>query len=382
MPDSQSLLQKISNEGFSLDEIGRRDLVIAFLSLRSAINAWFSTYQCFRNQFINADPNSDLNVVDENESDIPEYVRNYRRRLHPLQYFEAYSEAILRFHHFFELVLKSILRSEHELLAGEIKNHPVLLYQLLKNEKVDIEQLRKIKSLEFSDSLLRVVSLVQNKKLDAHKYQFIVDNKNILEKLNEFRNRLVHRGTFVLPYASLDEFVGICLLPIVNASTQLPGFSGKENLWKYPALSCEIDPINEICEVMKTDPINFQEIALIKELGRAAYLNPIPRRGIVVDLKGIRRRSEAIAKQEVTTGNSGIFDVLNCPVCGCKSLLRMFDIESENPDPENPGKLRLFTYQIECLICTFEINQEISNASNFNLPIDDYWTSEFLDETP
>ncbi len=377
-------LNAIESEGYSLDEINRSELTIAFLSLRSAFRAWFSTYHCFLWRFDIADVTHPLPLPDGIREDPDQYARLIRQNNHSIEYYQAYSETILRFHHFFELLLKDILRHQHELLATDASSNPLILYQLLMGEKVDASQLQHQKSVEFSEALKRVVCLIDNKKIDLIRYGYLKEGAPILEKLNWFRNRLIHRGTFVLPYASLDEFIGKYLLPLVHTSLQLPEIVGKENLWKYQhPLHCEIDPIQELLSVFQTNPFDLKKIAFLKELGRAAYNDPIQKRGLRIDT-GNRRRAETIAKLELEQGKANVYDVLTCPVCGCHSLIRFFDIDTENPDPEDPGRAWMKTTNVECYCCSFEITDEVPNASKVNLHphIEDYWlVTELVDHS-
>lgn len=377
MPDFKKIMKQIEEEGFSLDEINRSELTIAFLSLRTALRAWFSTYQCFRWRFYIADINHSISPPVGIGVQSVQFAKLFRQQNHPFQYYEAYSETILHFHHFFELILKDILRAEHELLTNDASGNPLILFQLLKGEKVDLSKLQPLKSVEFGEALKRVVCLINNNKLDQTKYGYIKTGSSILEKLNWFRNRLIHRGTFVLPYAALDEFIGKFLLPIIVTSLQLPQLVGKENFWQYQPLICGIDPLLQLHSIFQAHPINFKKVAFVKELGRAAFDSPIQKRGTRID-EGDQARAETIAKFEFENGETGIYDVLNCPVCGSKSLVRFFDIGTENPDSEDPGKAWLKTVNVECYCCSFKITEELSNASQVGLPIEDYWTGEEL----
>jgi hypothetical protein len=65
--------------------------------------------------------------------------------------------------------------------------------------------------------------------------------------------------------------------------------------------------------------------------------SPIQKRGIRID-EGNQARVKSIPMIEFENGKSGIYDVLKCPVCGCKSSVQIFDIKNENPDPEDHGK--------------------------------------------
>lgn len=351
MPKIEQALNLISDDGFSLDELKKSDLAIGFLSLRSALRAWFSTYESFRWQFHIVDPAHNWGPINiEDGLGTPEHIKQIRKNSHPKNYFEFYSETIFHFHHFLELIIKK------EISGGDRQK---LIYG------------------GFSKALDRMCAFIDQNKLDNTKYNFLTAGKPVLQKLNNLRNRLVHQGTFVLPYAQLDDFIGKYLLPIVVAVLELPEYKNQEKFWKYDILTCELDPINEIIKEFQLSNVSYGKIAFLKELGRAALQSPVQKRGIVVDF-GDRRRAEIIASKEAKSKSTKVYDVLDCPVCGTKSLARFYRFESENPDSEDPGESWIQTYYVQCFCCSFSIIDEISNASTFGLCIDDYWLKEDL----
>jgi hypothetical protein len=374
MSDISKALDRLTNQGFSLDQLKKNELSIAFLSLRSAFRAWFSTYECFRWQLHIADPEY---WTSELSKDTPASEIKYTRQYdHPTSYFEQYSETIFHFQHFIELVIKDILRKENELLVSDAARYPSILWKLTKNEEISEEERQKLYSVEFNEALERIVDYIANNNIDNAKYGFLADGKLILKKLNLLRNRLVHRGTFVLPYASLDEFIGKYLLPLLIAITELPEYKKHDNFWKYESLKCGIDPINSIYEEFQVAKVNFGKVAFLKELGRAAFRSPIPKHGLTIDDDGGRSRAELLASKEAENSRSEVLDVLTCPVCGSKSLARFFDVEIENPET---GDGWLFTYDVQCFCCTFELTNSLKNAKDYGLELEDYWVKKDLE---
>ncbi|MBQ5477341.1 MAG: hypothetical protein IIT64_06055, partial [Bacteroidaceae bacterium] len=49
----------------------------------------------------------------------------------------------------------------------------------------------------------------------------------------------------------------------------------KNKEWTYKNLTCGVDPIKSLISETSKHPINYEKIALLKEMGRAAYHNPI-----------------------------------------------------------------------------------------------------------
>ena len=376
-PDLSLLMKQLENEGFLIGDINQNNLLIAFISLRKAFQSWFSSYSCFKWNFRIADVSHQLSIPSD-ISDPAQYDRKIRIHNHTFEYFECYSETILHFHHFIELVLKELLRQKHELFASNGSNNPLIYYQLLVGEKININDLKELKSIEFSETLRRLICLIDNQKLDLQTYNFLKKNKIVLDKLNNFRNRLVHKGTFVLPYAKFDEYIGKYLLQIIINITNLSICRNMEYLWKYQSpLHCGLDPLDQLENEFINDQLNYKKIAYLKELGKAAYQNPYQKYGLPVD-KGERDRAHSFSLFEFNNEKNNIQDILSCPVCGVKSLIRFFELENENPDPENLGKMWLETIYVKCLYCSFEVTKSLSNASELNLSIPDYWIQEEL----
>ena len=105
--------------------------------------------------------------------------------------------------HFTELFIKEALRKEHPLLANEASSKPVILYKLLKREPIEPSELEGINTIEFSDAFKRFIMLLDEGKIKDKKLRFVKNYKEPLERLNYLRNRMWHRGTFVLRYPAL-----------------------------------------------------------------------------------------------------------------------------------------------------------------------------------
>lgn len=208
---------------------------------------------------------------------------------------------------------------------------------------------------------------------------FIVQAKEWLNNLNVLRNRLWHRGVFILRYPALDELVGKFVLPFVRGIINLEEYSELERFWKYRNLHCGIDPIEEIIREFEGNNFDIGKVAFLKELGRAAYENPIVNDPNFDFLnRQHRERAERIASAEL--GGPNISDVLSCPVCGIESLVVYDDVETEGEDPLTGTYLRAFryTWQVKCMCCTFEINNHLKNPSEYGFAVEDYWHGEQL----
>lgn len=360
-------INKIIEEGFYLNDQKRRLSGLAALSLKIALKSYFSTYQSMK-YFLHIFESKDIN-----EEDINWY--------HSDDYCEQSSEAIIHFHHFFELVSKEILRSENPLLAVDASNKHVIFDKLLKGETVTEEDYEGLKSIEFSITIERLCELIKKRNMGKGKLDFFITSKNFLKQLNVLRNRLLHRGVYILKYNAFDNLVGKFLLPLVMEILKLSQYKDSMDLWKYKSLSCGLDPIDEIMSEFKANKYDITKIALLKELGRSAYNNQIAQdnRGVLKFLNDEKiKKFERIAK--IQTKQPNVSHITTCPVCGLNSLIVYDDIETDDYNEETGAysKAWRYTWQVECASCTFEINHHIKNPSEYGLDIPDYWHGEEL----
>lgn len=358
-----SNIENITSNGFSLYEEGDSFTALAFYSLRIALRAYFSTYQTMK---------YNLNLFETNNR----YNQETIDINHSSDYCEAFVESILHFHHFIELILKDLLRLEHPLLALDASRHHVLLHKLLNKESLDANEMEKLKSGEFFLILERICELIDKKRLGDIKLNFILEDRQWLTELNVLRNRIWHRGTFILRYPALDELVGHYIFPFISSITSEDIFSINEESWKYKNLNCCIDPIDLISKEMLNHTFNLEKVAFLKELARAAYQNPLSRYRISeYDNEELIKNAENIAKGSI--GHDNVCGVKKCPVCGVHSLVVYEEVETEgwNPENESYDKVWYYTWQVKCFCCSFSIDNHLQNPSDYGLPIEDYWRS-------
>ena len=252
-------LKDIVNDGYLLGGVQAKFSDIALLSLRTAMKAYFSTYRPMRHSLhlyaVGARP--DERTLEHNI---------------PHEYCEFAAEAILHFQHFIELIVKDILRREHPLLADVASDDAVILHKLLMSEPLSLDEERGLRSLEFSESYKRLHKLIGAGRVDAKEFGFVADGKPWIDQLNVLRNRIWHRGAYVLHYPALDELVGRYILPFVVQVAELERYDLP--MWRHKKLSCGIDPIEEIVREVATSPFDLKKVAFLKELGRAAYNCP------------------------------------------------------------------------------------------------------------
>lgn len=393
-------VQQVTSQGFRLT--GESDLDLAFLSLRIALKAYFSTYNAIRNRFNPNDPELDK-IIEEN-----------------IRYCEACAETIVHFQHFFELIIKDILRSDHCLLASRIYSDPTILHKILHNQELTSDEEQKVQSVEFSDALKTLCALIQSDQIQHRQdVQFIFDHRCSLEELNKLRNRVWHRGAFFLSYTKLDEFIGKFVLPIVETTTQLSKYKKVSALWKYKSTECGIDPIKSIClEYQANQPACVGKIALLKEIGRAAYSNPLFDKKVLVQkrdekvaniinqIQELEKRGEEIPKRLLISKGSadmsyrmatqidipyiekakriaryeaeeGFLKIKKCPICGVESLV-LYEESDSFQDSETGDNVNYYwVHSAKCECCTFEIDSKLE-IENYDITMDDYWTVKRL----
>ena len=347
-----AMLRKLDNlvqDTYSLHEASRNLTGFAVLSLRVAVEALCSTYHAMRGRL------HVLKQTDEVEC---------RDDLHGTRYHEAFAECVIHFQHFAELVIKDFLRAEHPLLADDTSKHHVLFHKLLKGEPPTRDEDRKIQSVEFSEASDRLYQLIEAKRIDP-RIHFLAEHRTTLSKLTTLRNRLLHRGTVVMRYQAADEFFGGYVLPFVLRVVELDEYKKLGGFWRPKPLDCEIDLLAEIAACC-TGNYDLKKVAYLKELGRAAFANPIAPDPFYELLEPpFRRDTEKLVADYKEHGS----EVHRCPVCGIEAEIVSYDSEEDIDEKGNPFIRSTFPYSVRCLNCTFEVERELYDETMFGLPI-------------
>lgn len=352
-------IEVLAKEGFSLDATGHRLKDLALFSLRAGIRAYVSTYRSMRYSLHLFDGAQEQAAVDWN---------------HHGTYIEQCAEALLHLQHFAELSTKQFLFEAHPLLVSSAATKPLVLYQLLKGEKIDESDLEALKWEEFSITIERLYALHDAGRLEADISKVLTGAKGTLRELNTLRNRILHRGRFILRYDALDEFISGYALPFALSVVSLPKFAPLRSFWAPQPLKCGLDPLLGLAQELAGATYDIRKVAFLKELARAAYENPLN------ELRFFKHENEeAIARAETAaeSHHQNPADVLECPVCGVKSLALFDDVETEGEDPETGTyeKAWRYTYMAQCSCCSFEVTNDLKNPSEHGLPIPDLWSS-------
>ena len=338
--------QDETKRGFLINnDINKNVENISFHTLKLALKSYFSTYHSMRNNF---------NLIKKEEQ---------------LEENEQFVETIIHFHHFFELYLKSIIRNIDELLVLDFVKDSYILYKLIKKEEVTPNEYEKIKTVGFSRTLEIFEKLLGNDIVDP-KYKFIKEEIESIKKLNTLRNRIIHRGLYILQYKDLDIFIVKRILPIIREILVLENDSNNYKICIGKNLDVDLDIIEELCKEGKEPDIDYSSIALLKELGRSSYNNPLYLKGegfgsINENFNNIMiNRFENIAKIE--TNIEEVDHVEKCPCCGLETLVCYID-EGYSYDKYEGNYYISDVFNIfreaTCTCCNFSINQFIKKES-------------------
>lgn len=336
------------NGGFYINETKPRIKDIALLSLRLSLKAYFSTYKSV---------SSYISVL--NDSKTPIHEKNHR---YSNAYIENATEAISHFQHFIELVIKGILRNKHELLTIDAGKYHTVLFDLLTNKKVSEENINKSKQIEFSEALNRLIELIQTDRISKETYGFIKNARHWIDGINYLRNRIAHRGVYIVRIDSLDFLFGKYIFPFIKEISSLEGYAniGK---WGYQNNKLDINPIEKIIEHFNGSSYSMTKVALLKEIGRASYSNPIRKIDYFNHNSTEIRQAELISKH--IAKEQFIFEVKICPICGTKSLIKYQVIEdypqSEDDDFSNSVA---YIYNAKCFCCSFELYHSLTDLEN------------------
>lgn len=339
-----------ATNGFRIKFIGAQNNYkinpLSIISLKRAMLSFFSTYEGIARH---------ITVRDSDDNNNNRY---------PNRYYEYYIDCIVFFQHFFELTIKDLLAYDSELLITTYKNNNSIepLYNLIHNIDTNTDG---INSVEFSDALERIKKLV-NKIYPDGSFDFIKQHYDALKELNKYRNMALHRGRFILKFEELDNFIGRKILPIIRDIFNHPYYKAIDKNWRYPLLHCGIDPYEEIMNECNNPAPNHKKIALLKELGRAAYNQPSKTRGWGTSTekqkKLINQKILATAQFETSVPKEMLHDFMDtCPVCGETSILIFEDSDYDYDYDEKTGEQFIserydWVSSIKCVWCSYELD--------------------------
>ena len=351
-------LDSLFKDGYYLNDVSDGYVKsLAGFSLSNAMRAYFRT-------------SVDLEYLKNAESINQSMSEESKDKHHSGSYATDASDAITHYHHFLELYLKDILVQEHKLMAYDASKKPSILYKLVKGEQVSDDEIESLKMIEFGEAIERIDVLLRENKLDQ-KYAFLSAYIDVMKRVNTLRNRIAHRGAFILRSQALDELFGVYLIPLAKQILPISDFSTILK-WNFNLCNNNIDPYGTIVnEYQQTCP-NTLNVHLMKLIGNAAYNNEIN-----PDLDNILHQfnKEKREKAENMAGAEERYLQSNrtiCPVCGCETLVSVKDTYDETDENDNTINSQPYVESVHCHQCGFELKNWLLNkirtgAIQFNL---------------
>ncbi|MEG1401006.1 hypothetical protein [Bacteroides sp.] len=336
------------NEAFPINNV-------AHLSLGIALDAYVSTFK---------DISGNIFLFTEKS-------KYSNSQLYGGGYVKHACESITHFQHFAELYIKDILENVHPLLVVDVGSKHSLLYDLINRNPYDKDEIDKLQKIEFSVALERICELITKGKIDAQ-YSFIKDYKSSLSKINNLRNRIAHRGIYILEYESLDELFGIHILPFLNEVLMIDSSYKKDYIFRKTKGG--LIPFQEIINLFSSKgKYDIKKIGLLKEIARAVGNDDIYEAPYMQFFNNEKiAKINALAEFEEEQG-LGSAEVDECPICKQKTFVIYTERESEDDEYGTPINAWEYVYEAKCVHCTFELNHRMND-----IKIDGFDTSKYI----
>lgn len=353
----RSNLDNLFKDGYFLTDVSDGNVKsLAGFSLSNAMRAYFRT-------------SVDLEYLKNAESINQLMNQKSKDKHHSGSYATDASDAITHYHHFLELYLKDVLEQEHRLMAYDASKKPGILYKLVKGEHVNDDEIESLKMIEFSEAIDRIDVLLRENKLDQ-KYAFLAGYIEVMKKVNTLRNRITHRGAFILRSQALDELFGVYLIPLAKQILPISDFSAVLK-WNFNLCNNHIDPYETIVNEYQYARPNMLTVHLMKLVGNAAYnneINPNLEKILHQFYDEKREKAEKMAGAEEMYLQS---ERTKCPVCGCETLVSVREDYEETDENDTPIGYQRFVESVHCHQCGFELrswllNKIRSGAVQFN----------------
>lgn len=282
--------------------------------------------------------------------------------------------SITHFQHFAELYIKEILENVHPLLVVDVGSKHSLLYDLIKNNPYDKDEIDKLHKIEFRVALERICELITKGNIGAQ-YKFIKSYKSSLSKINDLRNRIAHRGIYILGYESLDELFGVHILPFLNEVLKIDPSYKKDYIFRKTKGG--LIPFQEIMNLFRSKgKYDIKKIGLLKEIARAVGKDDIyeaPYMQFFNNEKIAKINALAEFEEEQGLGSANIDE---CPVCKQKTFVIYTEREYEDDEDDEYGdtvNAWEYVYEAKCVHCTFELNHSMND-----IKIDNFDTSKYI----
>jgi|GEM_PF-3509285 hypothetical protein len=335
-----------------LNTILNTDLDIIASEFSEAIQSYFYTYYHY---FIHLNLEEDINVARPDDKKLKGLERLQLLNGTKGNYIDDYKSLVIKLHHFFELLIKLILEACDPCLVINPKTDKdyLSLVSYLTSASKDTAKIKNINSVEFSSALSRLCILFGAGSSYSYTIEaeletiarILTKNKNALDKLNNLRNRMIHRGKKTLSYKILDDYMTGEILPMLSDL-----FDDNDFFLKCEEIKGSINSVKKCVEKMIAlgSRKDYRKIAVYKEIGRCIYY--------VSD-----------NYYEQTAGENSLFDIdikLDgkikdghlCPICGREAL----KLETDDIFNFEPYHKKYKYYN--CSFCTFRAEKSIGDS--------------------
>lgn len=358
-----SEIKNLCNKGFTIPDLDRNYESIAFLTLKIALKSYFSTYQSMSHKGLN------FKELEDNE--------------HTSEYMVNYFETIIHFQHFFELIIKDILKEENLLSIIDQNNYKnksenkEILEKMQNGQDVSNLELEELITTGYKKLLNELCSQIEKGNLNDYSFFKNKNTKETLIQLAYLRNKILHRGSYILKYKDLDIFVGKYILPVVKEIVSLQKYSEFDRFWIYRQKELKIDPLDKIINTCRENQPSIDHIAFLKEIGRAAYHNPHSH-GFGLIRSDIANRAKRNAINEIPHGEIEEY-LINCPVCSTESLVKYLEYSEEQDECGQVISGWTWVDNIKCYCCSFELQSlGMKNPREYGYALPDFWKIEEL----
>ena len=352
---------QIFNEGYFLKDVSEGSINnLATFSLQNALLSYVKT----------AD---DLDYLYSNEDLLSSSTQLKRDQYHGIGYAVDACNAIVQFQHFLELFLKDVLLTISPLMVYDPTQRTLLLLKMIKSDPITDTELEGVHFIEFSEALKRTEALLRNGTLNPC-YNFLINYLDTMKQINTLRNRIAHRGAFIVRHDALDSIFGKHILPFVKEL--------EDNLSDYNNIlsrrmnikDTTIKPFELIINEYKTSSPNEYAVYVYKMMALAGFNNKLEyhlAEYFQDYLDGKIKDAESIAN---IIAENQMYDIMKCPICECNTLIECTETETIEDDYGNIEDMWTYVYRIECQQCGFHLNHWLENKiKGVSLPIPNYF---------
>lgn len=149
---------------------------------------------------------------------------------------------------------------------------PELFYDIIHGVTIPDDKFENVHFIEYNDAIDRLKANID--KLNP-KYSFLINHIVMMKRMNKLRNRILHRGAFVIRYKALDELFCKYVIPLIDEINQnTPEYTNPLE-WGFN-LHTKIDVYNELKNEYLKSSVNPKRVYLLKLIANCAYNNEIP----------------------------------------------------------------------------------------------------------